>query len=466
MDPLIKISSFVMCIGLALTYLVLPNSNSTDVYSSAAVGAGLAICAGILVESRAGLRSLIRTDLLLIVTLFGLTLVEFFFPQGHIDSLVGPQTAIQGVEALFLGFCGIIIGRIPTHRYERDRTHQVVVQLGQKTLFRLYLLVFFLGYLYMLFMVGFNPVELVSQMLLPRFHQVWTRGQFGGISDIFGEFCGLLLYLVPALGGAILADRERFTFVQLACVTFGLVFTLFYGFSSGTRNVFAIYVVIFAAAYLILRRNVAWKGTAIGATAVAVILYFGAYYMLQLRGVGLARYLEGGATSVGFRKETLFIDNNLPVISLLTDIFPARYDYLGFEIPVYAIAHPIPRAIWPDKPAGLSVETADALGVRGASIASTFVGEAYITGGYPAIIVISLMFGIFAGWWNRIRYRLHSNVGVAVYASGFFAAMLCMRSMVWFTTAMLPTFAIWLYVRKMSGRDSQRALPSRRSSNL
>jgi len=70
-----------MCAGLAMTYILLPADTSTDVYRVAAFGAAIAIGSGVLLEAQGGVRGLMRTDLLMLVALFGLTLVEFFFPQ-------------------------------------------------------------------------------------------------------------------------------------------------------------------------------------------------------------------------------------------------------------------------------------------------------------------------------------------------------------------------------------------------
>ena len=53
----------------------------------------------------------------------------------------------------------------------------------------------------MLIAVNFNPVELVNQMLAPRFTQPWQRGRLGGWGELLYEFCRLILYLVPAIAG-------------------------------------------------------------------------------------------------------------------------------------------------------------------------------------------------------------------------------------------------------------------------
>jgi hypothetical protein len=436
-----------MIIGLALTYLLLPDGGSVAIYRTAAIGAALAIGLGIFLEAQR-VRSLVRTDLVMIVALFGLTLVEFFFPQEAVEEMVSAQSATRGVEALFLGFCGLIIGRHFASRPRPVVASAMSVQWSTATLFRVYVLLLFVGYLNMLWAVGFDPVELVHQMLRPRFSQPWSRGRLGGLFELLGEFSGLLLYLVPAVAGSALAKPSRFTHLQKAVIVLGLLFTLFYAFASGTRNVFCIHLGIFSATYVLLTPNISWKRVIVLACVAAGLLYFATYHMLQFRKVGLEGYIERGTSGVqGFRKETLFIDNNLPVISRLTDVFPHHVNYLGWEFASFAILRPVPRALWPSKPEKLSVTAEDALGVRGLTLSSTFVGEAYMMGGFFGIVLAGLLLGWLAGWWNRFGLDLRSNASVVLYASGFFAALISMRSMIFITTAMLPTIAIWLYAK-------------------
>src|SRR5262249_18094094 len=150
--------------------------------------------------------------------------------------------------------------------------------------------------------------------------------------------------------------------------------------------------------------------------------------------------------------QTLHIDNNLSVISRLTDVFPEQTPYLGLEIATYALLLPVPRALWPDKPTKLSVDATDALGARGVTTSSTFVGESYMVGGYPAVLMVGLLFGWLAGWWDRIGRDLRSNLGIIIYISGFLTALLSMRSFLFTTTTLLPTFALWLYMKSRQVR--------------
>lgn len=440
-------TTIVMCAGLAATYLALPDNSPTAIYFATAIGVAAVLGGGLFFELQGRLLPLIRTDVIMLGALYGLTLVEFFFPQELVEEQLSPKTATQSVEALLLGFAGILIGRNFASRRRQIAVAPKSEQLSPMTVFVLFVITFCAGYLYMLVTVDFDPAELIHEMLAPRFSQAWSRGVMGGWQDLLGTLGDLLLYVLPPLAGCILADRHRYSLPQLVVVAAGLAFTLFHGFAGGTRNVFVVYLVLFVGTYIIFSPKMGWKRMTILLGVAGGVLGLSSYYMLQFRDVGLEAYITGDTDIEGFRKDTLFIDNNLPVIGMLIDVFPNTTPYLGSEMAIWALSHPVPRVLWPGKPEKLSVEAADVLGLSGVTIASTFVGEFYMLGGYTAVFGVALLFGWLAGWWDRFGHDLRSNMSVALYASGFFTAMLSMRSMVWTTTAMLPAVAIWLYLK-------------------
>jgi hypothetical protein len=81
----------------------------------------------------------------------------------------------------------------------------------------------------------------------------------------------------------------------------------------------------------------------------------------------------------------------------------------------------------------------EAMGVEGMTIAASFAGEAYMAGGMFAVVLIGLAFGAITGWWSHLWSPNNSELGVLIYASGFFAAVISMRSLFAFTTAILPS---------------------------
>jgi hypothetical protein len=113
-------------------------------------------------------------------------------------------------------------------------------------------------------------------------------------------------------------------------------------------------------------------------------------------------------------------------------------------VPYLAIIRPIPRAIWPGKPEGMSVHMESVAGDdadESWTVAASFVGEAYIAGGMVGVLITGLVFGIFTTWWSRLASSQNSELGILIYAVGFFAVAISMRSLFVFTTALLPTLA-------------------------
>ena len=117
--------------------------------------------------------------------------------------------------------------------------------------------------------------------------------------------------------------------------------------------------------------------------------------------------------------------------------------YLGLEVPYLALIRPIPRALWKGKPEGLSSSIEHALGEFSGSItiSASFAGEAYMAGGFFGVLLCALFFGAINGWWSHLMGPKNSELGILIYASGFFAAVISMRSLFTYTTALLPTVA-------------------------
>src|SRR5262249_47726738 len=159
-----------------------------------------------------------------------------------------------------------------------------------------------------------------------------------------------------------------------------------------------------------------------------VLLLLVTAYMLQVRNIGI-----GNLSSLDKSPDTLYIDHNMVVISQLTNAFPALHDFLGFEIPYHALVHPIPRALWPGKPEGLSVTVESIVGTDQATVATTFVGEAYMMGGMLGVVLVGILFGAAAEMWNRVKLNTNSMFWQLLYASGFLCAAISMRSTLWLT---------------------------------
>src|SRR6266568_1229155 len=108
--PSMTMSTAIILSGLILTDLTLPSGDAVSVFSVAAIGVGVSLSFAIAIETRSGLYSVIRADILMLVALYALTLLEFLFPQPDLGAVVSAATARNGTEAVLLGFAGLAIG--------------------------------------------------------------------------------------------------------------------------------------------------------------------------------------------------------------------------------------------------------------------------------------------------------------------------------------------------------------------
>jgi oligosaccharide repeat unit polymerase len=447
-------STIAILVGVVMTSVVLPSDSAVGIFSAAAYGVGVTLAGAILIEARSGIRSLIRVDLLLLLALYGLTLLEFLFRQSAVEALLSPVTAANGTYAVLVAFAGLAIGRhfVPIRESLRPSS---VAELRPSSMLFVFLVVTFFGYLHILLAVEFDISEAIRQMLLPRFYQSWSRGQYGDAAALLYEV-GSLISLIPPIAGLIFARARQYSAAQKAVVVIVLAFTAFYSFSSGTRSTYVVYILTFTGSYFVAKQQLNLPHVLTFGTIMAALLFVGVILMLQFRTVGL------GELSSTEESGSFYIDLDIINISRLTDKFPDAYDYLGLEIPMTALIRPVPRVLWPGKPTGLSVPIETALGAgEGLTVSCTYVGEAYMAGGLLAVLTISLLFGAAAEMWNRVGLS-NNQFNQLVYVSGFLCAAITMRSMLAMTPLTLPTIALWILGKPWL---SDTSIPASRSAS-
>ena len=453
--------TFIALVGMALTALLANGEQPSSLARFSSIGILISLGLSVAMDLRlGGLRNLIRADLMAILAFYFLTLFEFLFPQPHFDELIDVRTTHSAILCVDLGFLGLLLGRHFIHPRKQPFAHTLTHEIPPGWIVFIFWACFFTGYAHMLIAVNFDVLEMVGDFMDPRFSQPWQRGRLGDWKALLVEL-GLFIYLIPPLAGIMIARRHRYGMLSLILAICALLFTFFYGFTSGTRNIFASYLVTFLIAYSFALPFARQKELIILCVGSGFVMIFATYFMLQFRNVGFRNYLEGNYEPPQSAEKTMFVDYNLYAICRLVDVFPHKQHYLGWEIPYQALIRPIPRAIWSGKPEGLSSSIEDALGVEGVTISASFVGEAYMSGGMMATIVIALIFGALTGWWSYLASPKNSELGILIYASGFFATVISMRSLFVFTTALLPTVAalvIGTYAVRILAAQAQRLL--------
>lgn len=443
-------STLVAVCGILLTALITPSDQAASgIAHYAAVGVALSLLASVLMDLRDGVRNLMRADLLAIASFYFLTLIEYLFPQPYLDLQISASETIEGLRVVNIALIGMLVGR----HLIRPRTQPFSALLTQP-LEPARLIGFFwicagLGFLHMLLAVNFDIRAMINAMMGPRFTQPWSRSRLGDWTSLLGELF-LLVQLLPPIGGMVAARMERYRLVQSLPVLGMVGFTFFYAFSSGTRNLFASYLVTFAIGYALALPEKKRMRLVPMMTTCALVMLCATWLMLKFRDDGFKTWISGDAPLAPAEKvnaRTLAVDYNLISIARIAGFFPKSADYLGGEMVYMAIVRPIPRAVWPGKPVEMSVTIEEIFNTSGLTIAATYAGEAYMSGGYWGVILASVFFGAATGWWNSVASSRNSELGMLIYSSGFFAAVISMRSIYEVTTAILPTIAGLVAVR-------------------
>ncbi|MEA5553513.1 hypothetical protein VB713_21470 [Anabaena cylindrica UHCC 0172] len=443
--------TFTLLFGLAIAFIQLSVDMAPSFMASqVAIVAGVAITVSILFDSRRGWNNLFRADLLCILALYFLTLVEFLYPQTKFDQRLTSEQTIKAIEVLLIGFGGLVIGRHIAFFKPAPPEWLDFSNIPDKTLFRIFLISAFLAYFYIFMSVDFNLVKVVEALLRPRFAVPWGRGKFGDWRVFLSEL-SLFAYVIPPLTGIIWNRRQSFRFSQISLVVFIFAFTLFYGFSGGTRNVLAAYIATFMAGYFLTLQRPTFFKIAIPTAIMGYLMVFATRHMLGFRQMGIINYLATGAYASEKVQDTLSVDYNLWSIGLLVDAFPNKHDFLGLELLFVFLTKPIPRILWPDKPEGLSTSIEQVVGADGWTVSATYIGETYMMGGIFAVILASLCLGILANWWSRTAAFHTSGYGIVVNALGFFTAAISMRSLIVFTTSMLPIVGLIFIAKTFPG---------------
>jgi len=440
-------ATFVALVGLIITAFAMASGRDrypSQLANTTAIGVLATLAFSFAFEARGGLRNLVRPDLVGIAALYYLTLYEFLFPQPYFDrNVLNVHAVYLALWAVIIGFIGIFIGRhlLPQGRQPFEDVMTRPIPPGW--LVAMLWGSFFLGFLHVLIGVDFDLPKIVEAMMRARFDQPWGRGRLGDWKAMINEL-SLLLYLVPPIVGLMFGRREKYSGLNLLLAFLALAWLLFFGFCAGTRTVFAAYLITFLIAFTFASPPQRRMQVIVVALVCGGLMVMATKVMLEMRTVGLKRWMAGDISDMITRQNSsVFVDDNLLAISVLTQYFPEQNGgrYLGFEIPYLALVRPIPRVLWPGKPKGMSVSIENIFQVKGVTIAATFVGEAYMSGGLFAVAIEGIILGMLATFWNRFSSQKNSELGLLVYSSGFFAVTITMRSCFSLTTAILPSVA-------------------------
>lgn len=428
---------------LAITAVTLQGETPSALARYAAWGAGLALASLLSLEIRTKWRRGFRADLLMLSGLYFLTLLEFLADQPRLNGLVTLSSTKTAILLCFLGYAGLACGRHYAAPTSPTLDRLIRTRSSPAQLVSIYCGLLLVGFLYMLTCVSFNPFALFDGLVAPRFTQPWGRGKLGDWKALLYE-TNMLLYLVPPIAGVILGRWRKYSLAQLVTVASGLVIVLLYGFSTGTRNVFFVYVFSCVCGYLFATDQRKYLNSLVIIVVACGVLIVATTVMLEARTNGLKAYFTPGrqSESTGSKDSQFYVDYNLWAIATAVEVFPKKEPFMGLELVYNTLIRPIPRALWHGKPEGVSVDLAEWAGAIGMTMAASFVGEAYMSGGVFGVLIAGLAFGVLGRWWAEQGRAVHTEWGMVIYASGLYAVGICMRAFMMLTTAILPTIAV------------------------
>lgn len=447
-------ATFALVAGCLITGLSMPDGfDELSVYRHCSMYLGLSLAVSLLIQARGNLRRLIRTDVVALCSLYFLTFAEFLNPE---------------VRVLFTGYTGqaqhaswlvlVTIMAIACGRHLALSLGGKPFNLPQLTLGGMLvvaLVCFFLGYLWPLISVNFNPVRLVTEALGPRFTQPWQRSRTGDWSSFLTEL-NLLHYAFAGLVGVIVGGRQKLALPVLGLLAAMFAFMCFMDFAAGTRYILMIKLGLAVSGYVAGSRRISSpKLWVLGALSLGA-MWFITGEMLRLRELGLTRWAAGEQVANTVSGDNYFlVDNNMITIARALQVFPNPNPFPGSDVVLVALTKWVPRAIWPGKPEEWGTSLERALGLDGSyTLAVTLTGEAYLIAGLPTLFIVGLLIGMACAAWNRKGEMLRTNLDLLLYISAFFAAAICMRSMQFVTVAMLPTVMIYLMGKVVTRRQS------------
>lgn len=280
-----------------------------------------------------------------------------------------------------------------------------------------------------------------------------------GVNLTFGATSLLLL--------SFLQSRSRLTGWTLALVV--LISVSFY-VKSGFRYRIAWLMVDLAATYYLWygRRPSLLLWAPLIGLAVAVMGFIGATRNYW-EGLDLRKAQGMSVSEVflnGFSESGTFM-----IVSQVLDSVPERLPHTYWEPFWIAIAAPIPRAWWPDKPDSTTLRTlADSFGTPGsaeAGLAVPYFGEWYIAFGWLGVIASSLLMGFVARRvWEWYLERTEDALATMIYAVSLgymyilFSRGLLAMALMNFMFSLFPLLVMYRVVPKMRFLDAAiRVLP-------
>jgi hypothetical protein len=263
-----------------------------------------------------------------------------------------------------------------------------------------------------------------------RWEAAWNRGLLGG-SDAFVDHLSYFGYLLPSIT-VVLA--RRLGWVDRRPLLLGIAALVLSAFlvQSGGRRLVGIFFGSGAVVWFLGKPAVRFT-TLLGLALVVVGLLFTFERMLDYRGVGVRAMFDSElmpGPELNADGVLVRVDDNFLRLAQTTAIFPDEHPYTTWRYLLWVAARPVPRLFWPEKPLDPGVYLPAFVGVTGASLSSSVIGELFMAGGFIAVALGGWLYGRLARSLSIFLSAARTSGALLIYSVGVLAIFAGMRSMI------------------------------------
>lgn len=311
---------------------------------------------------------------------------------------------------------------------------------------------FFLGMLRALLACKFSPLCIAGQVLVPRYESVWHQANIGNFDTLLIRLKNFG-YLVLPLAATLYHLERRMSWRVVLTLVLGLVFLLVL-VQSGSRRQVGMVLGMTGLVWILLNRPARLKDFMVMAVMAAIILVLMEFmHTWRYQGIGEAEVQETGEVSYMTHERLIRVDKNLLFMSHIMERVPKHYPHTGLTGIEYILTAPIPRALYPNKPAHRGFPLTQIMHLRvgpGWSWTISAVGDFYLIGGFFAVVCGGLFFGVLANLGNRLLEGPTIVRNVMLYGVIALTLFIGLRAVHEVTITGLAVLAVWgiFYVRR------------------
>ena len=294
------------------------------------------------------------------------------------------------------------------------------------TLFGITVIAFFLGMLTFAIPCEFNVEVMWNGLFAGRWSAPWDFGM-GGL-DAFINVLQYFGYMLPALAVALAGRLGWLNMRTIIALLMAATMIAFMAQEGGRRNV-GVMVGMAIICWVLMHKQLTTRGIIIVLVASGLLLSI-MQIMLEYRGTGFQAMLSPAESGSIQKPEYVQVDDNYYRLCQTIQLIDNGRPYVYLKFITYVLVRPIPRVFWPGKPVDGGFDIADEVGVQGASLSMSVVGELYISGGLLAVLLGGWFYGRLAGMANQFLPEMNRIGAVILYGTMAMALFAGVRSLI------------------------------------